>query len=153
VENINVLLVEDNPVNLLLAKTILKKILPDSIIHEAHNGLEAVEFCTKQLPDLIFMDIQMPLMNGYEATTKIRLIDGSGSIPILALTAGNVKGEKEKCFALGMNDFLSKPVVETNFTTAIKKWLNPTIKIKEKAKPAVAVSQRFTIETLESRSG
>jgi signal transduction histidine kinase/CheY-like chemotaxis protein/ligand-binding sensor domain-containing protein len=149
----HILLVEDNPVNLLLAKTILKKILPDSIIHEAHNGLEAVEFCTKQLPDLIFMDIQMPLMNGYEATTKIRLLDDSGAVPILALTAGNVKGEKEKCFALGMNDFLAKPVVEENFTAAIKKWLNPAIKVKEKAKPAVAVSQRFTIETLKEDLG
>ncbi|MDO8898584.1 MAG: response regulator, partial [Bacteroidales bacterium] len=149
----HILLVEDNPVNLLLAKTILKKILPESIIHEARNGLEALEFCTKQMPDLIFMDIQMPEMNGYEATINIRLLKDGATVPILALTAGNVKGEKEKCFSLGMNDFLSKPVVEANFAAAVKKWLNPTIKIKEKAKPTVAVSQKFNIETLKADLG
>jgi len=109
---LTVLIAEDNPVNMFLAKTIIKKIAPDAEIHEADNGLKAVEFCKRQFPDLIFMDVQMPEMNGYEATLAIRDLETSRRVPIIALTAGNVKGEKDKCLEAGMDDFISKPFVE-----------------------------------------
>ncbi|CAG5010358.1 Sensor histidine kinase RcsC [Dyadobacter sp. CECT 9275] len=111
-ERITVLIAEDNPVNMFLAKTIIGKIAPNAVILEAENGVEAAEFCRKQLPDIIFMDVQMPEMNGYEATAAIRNLAGAEQIPVIALTAGNVKGERDKCLEAGMNDFISKPFVE-----------------------------------------
>ena len=92
-------------------------------IHEAANGLECLAHCKAQLPDLILMDVQMPEMNGYEATQYIRNELELFNVPIIALTAGNVKGEKEKCILSGMNDFLSKPVLEEEIAQVFKKWL------------------------------
>jgi len=71
------------------------------------------------------MDIQMPEMNGYEAAVQIRRTDKLMHVPIVALTAGNVKGEKEKCLESGMNDFLAKPVLEEEIAAVFKKWLKP----------------------------
>ena len=109
---IRVLIAEDNPVNMFLAKTIIAKIAPNAEIWEAENGIEAVEFCKKQFPDIVFMDVQMPEMNGYEATIAIRKLKDPGRLPIIALTAGNVKGERDKCLEAGMDDFIAKPFVE-----------------------------------------
>ncbi|WP_332369475.1 response regulator [Spirosoma telluris] len=123
---INVLLVEDNKVNQLLAKTLVAKIVPNAQIWEANNGQEAVDLFARQQPDLILMDIQMPVMNGYEATQRIRELEKDRyerSIPIIALTAGTVKGEREKCLAAGMNDFITKPIVEKSMVSLFQKWL------------------------------
>lgn len=123
---INVLLVEDNKVNQLLAKTLVAKIVPNAQIWEANNGQEAVDLYTRQQPDLILMDIQMPVMNGYEATQRIRELENDRhdhQIPIIALTAGTVKGEREKCLAAGMNDFITKPIVEKSMVSLFQKWL------------------------------
>jgi response regulator RpfG family c-di-GMP phosphodiesterase len=75
-------------------------------------------------PDLILMDVQMPEMNGYEATSNIRQLEPAITAPIIALTAGNVKSEKEKCLAAGMDDFLLKPIVESTLALAFEKWLH-----------------------------
>lgn len=121
--NIRILIAEDNPINMLLASTIIRKIAPAAQIIEVKNGKEAVESCEEQLPDMIFMDIQMPIVNGYEATGRIREISPQVHIPIIALTAGNVKGEREKCIAAGMDDFVTKPFVESNLVVVFEKWL------------------------------
>lgn len=121
---LNILIAEDNLVNMLLARTIIRNITPNAVIIEAKNGLEAVEYCNKQLPELILMDVQMPEMNGYEATLAIRKISRDQHIPIIALTAGNVKGEKEKCLAAGMDDFVVKPIVENDILSVFNKWLD-----------------------------
>jgi PAS domain S-box-containing protein len=121
--NIHILIAEDNPINMLLASTIIRKIAPAAQIIEAKNGKEAVESCKQQLPDIIFMDIQMPIVNGYEATRLIRELSPHIHIPIIALTAGNVKGEREKCIAAGMDDFVTKPFVENNLIAVFEKWL------------------------------
>ncbi|WP_221392220.1 PAS domain S-box protein [Dyadobacter sp. NIV53] len=118
-----VLIAEDNPVNMFLAKTIVKKIAPNSLIMEAENGAEAVNFYNNQLPDIVFMDIQMPEMNGYEATLAIRNLPGRRHVPIIALTAGNVKGEKDKCIEAGMDDFIAKPFVEDDIRQIFNKFL------------------------------
>ncbi len=124
-ENITVLIAEDNEINLLLAKTIIKKIAPNANLVETKNGLEALNYCRKHLPDLIFMDIQMPEMNGYEATKNIRAAEPEGHrTPIIALTAWNIKDEREKCFEAGMDDFITKPVVEDTINTILNRWLN-----------------------------
>ncbi|GGD16461.1 hypothetical protein GCM10011343_04200 [Flavobacterium orientale] len=119
----NVLIVEDNNINALLAKTLIKKIIPNSKIHVASNGIEAIENCQNNTFDIIFMDIQMPVMNGYEATMEIRKIENYQSVPIIALTAGTVIGEKEKCLEMGMNDYLSKPIIKGSLEHIISTWV------------------------------
>lgn len=122
-KKINVMLVEDNKVNMLLLKTIVKNLFLNPTIFEVVNGKEAVEQFEIMQPDIIFMDIQMPEMNGYEATKKIRSLTSGKKTPIIAITAGTEKEEKEKCLAAGMNDYISKPIVKGVFEEIISKWV------------------------------
>ncbi|WP_339881240.1 PAS domain S-box protein [uncultured Algoriphagus sp.] len=124
IKDFTILVAEDNMVNMLLAKTIIKKIAPTATIHEVNNGLQAVEYCKEQFPDIILMDVQMPVMNGYESTKNIRMLEKDTHVPIIAFTAGNVKGEREKCVASGMDDFIMKPVVEETLALILNKWLS-----------------------------
>lgn len=119
----NILIVEDNNINALLAKTLLKKIMPNAKLSSASNGLEAFELFQENPFDIIFMDIQMPVMNGYEATAEIRKLHNGKTVPIIALTAGTVIGEKEKCLSLGMNDYVSKPIIKGSLEEIIAKWV------------------------------
>lgn len=121
--NYKVLVAEDNMVNMMLAETIIKRSFPNAILIKTVNGKEALEYCEEELPDIILMDVQMPEMNGYEATKKIRDLKNGERVPIVALTAGNVKGEREKCLEAGMNDFVVKPVVEETLHEIFQKWL------------------------------
>lgn len=120
---LHVLIVEDNTVNMLLAKTIVKRIMPNAVLHTALNGYEALKFCESQFPDLIFMDIQMPVMNGYEATKHIRALEKDGNIPIIALTAGTLKIERDNCFQAGINDIITKPFIEDSIFQVVNKWI------------------------------
>jgi PAS domain S-box-containing protein len=119
-----ILIVEDNKINMMLAKIMIRRMLPEITIIEAKNGQEAVENYIKFHPSIILMDIQMPIMNGYEATQEIRKLEIDNLTPIIALTAGSVKDEKERCLALGMNEYLSKPIVAEEFTTIINKYIS-----------------------------
>ncbi|MDG3582820.1 response regulator [Galbibacter pacificus] len=113
-ENISctILIAEDNPVNKLLARTLIQRILPKATLLEANNGQEAVGLFKKNTVDLIFMDIQMPIMSGFEATKEIRTLEKDNShVPIIALTARSIKGEKERCLKYGMDEYVLKPVV------------------------------------------
>lgn len=121
---LRILIAEDNPINMLLSRTIIKSIAPNALLFEATDGGQAVALCKDHMPDLILMDIQMPVMNGYEATGAIRQLAAGENIPIIALTAGNVKGEKEKCLAAGMDDFVVKPIVVNTLALTFSKWLN-----------------------------
>jgi len=120
-----VMIVEDNKVNMMLASTIVSYLLPGASLIKANNGLEGVRYYEENLPDFVFMDIQMPEMNGYEAVQAIRKIEEKTGkrIPIVALTAGTVKGEKERCHEAGMDDYISKPVIEDTISNALKTWL------------------------------
>ena len=122
INTISILLVEDNKINMLLAKTLIKKVIPSCIIYEASNGNEAIEQCNMEKIDIIFMDIQMPIKNGYEASSEIRKIQKFLNTPIIALTAGILVGEKEKCFEYGMNDYLSKPIIFSDLEKMLRKW-------------------------------
>lgn len=119
-----ILIVEDNKVNMLLLKTIVKNLNINSIIYECENGYEAVKQLENISPDLVFMDIQMPIMNGYEATKAIRITEIGKSIPIIAVTAGAEKDERNKCLTAGMNDYISKPIIRGTVEEALRKWLN-----------------------------
>ncbi len=123
-QNYKILLVEDNKINMLLAKTLVKQIIPNVSLYEAENGKIAVDNFEVIKPDLILMDIQMPIMNGYEATIEIRKLKSGNQTPIIALTAGTVLGEKEKCIECGMNDYASKPIVKEVLESIIYKWIN-----------------------------
>ncbi len=116
-------MVEDNKINMLLAKKLIKKIVPNAIIFEAVNGTEAVALYKTHAIDLILMDIQMPIKNGYEASAEIRLYDSSQKVPIIALTAGISVDEKEKCLEQGMDDYISKPIIFEEFEKVLYKWL------------------------------
>ena len=119
---IKILIVDDNKINMLLTRTLLLKKFPHTILFEAKNGLEAIEICNREEPEIIFMDIQMPTMNGYEATMEIRKT--YPNIIIIAVTAGIITGEKEKCIAVGMNDFIIKPIDKNLFDEIAIKWIN-----------------------------
>ena len=103
-----ILIAEDNATNMLFAKTTLHELLPNVTIREAQNGEEAVQIVRKEDLDLVFMDIRMPKMDGYQAAKAIRKFDKETTI--IALTAGVIKGEEERCKTAGMNDYLPKPV-------------------------------------------
>lgn len=121
--DIKVLLVEDNKINMLLAKTLIKRIITNCTIFEAKDGNEAVEVYSKEKPDVILMDIQMPNKNGYEATDEIRQFEDAKNIPIIAITAGIMVGDKEKCFEAGMDDYLPKPIIQSDLEKILYKWL------------------------------
>lgn len=125
-----VLIAEDNPVNQMLAKTIIQKIVPNASILLAENGLEAVKAYETQELDVIFMDIQMPEMSGFEATENIRFIEKPGThIPIVAITARALLGEREECLRLGMDDYITKPINYDALQDVIKKYMvEPFIK-------------------------
>jgi len=116
-----ILVVEDNLLNQKLTGIILKNNGFSFLM--AGNGLEAIKVLEKNTPDLILMDIQMPLMDGYEATCHIRDIMQI-RIPIVAITAYALTGEKEKCIAQGINDYLAKPFTEAELLKTISFWLN-----------------------------
>ncbi len=122
-QNLKILIADDNSVNMFLAKIIVSGVLPNATIYEAINGKEAIDIFEREKPHLILMDVQMPEVNGYEAATAIRGLEKTGRIPIIALTAGTVKGEKDRCLQAGMDDYISKPVVKANIETVIEKWL------------------------------
>jgi len=118
---INILLAEDNPINLRLALFLLEK--AGYCVTVANNGEEVVEIFTAEPGkyDLILMDIQMPKLDGREATKKIRK-KGFKDIPIIAMTAEAMKGDREKCIEAGMNDYIRKPIKRDVVFNMIKKW-------------------------------
>ncbi len=118
---LEILIAEDNSLNMLLAKTMLRQHYPNAVIHEAVDGITAVEKFHDHDLDIIFMDIQMPVMNGYDATIEIRRHDKGRKLPIVALTAGTLKGEQDKCIEVGMNNYLFKPIVRNALYEVIER--------------------------------
>jgi CheY-like chemotaxis protein len=121
---VRVLLAEDNIVNQRVAAAMLKKM--ELKVEAAANGAEVME-ALRNIPfDLILMDVQMPVMDGLEATREIRNPESDvldHDIPIIAMTAHALEGDKERCLKAGMNDYISKPVSLQNLAQVMEKWL------------------------------
>lgn len=117
----NILIAEDNTINQKLIVRVLK-ILGEEV-DIANNGLEALNAARKKNYDIILMDIQMPEMDGYEATRRIRADVAKTNQPIIiAMTANAIQGDRQKCMEVGMNDYMSKPILIDDVKRIIKKW-------------------------------
>jgi CheY-like chemotaxis protein len=121
-QSARILLAEDNPVNQKLAQMVLTK--AGYQVEVANNGREAVDTYTRapEAFDLIFMDVQMPQMDGMTATRAIR-DKGFGRVPIVAMTAHAMKGDREKCLDAGMDDYIPKPVKRELVFEMLEKWV------------------------------
>ncbi|WP_262368562.1 response regulator [Marinomonas sp. IMCC 4694] len=120
-----VLLVEDNLTNQIVTRGLLNLFGIDAVL--AENGQEGVEHARSQHFDLIFMDCQMPVMNGYDATKAIRqFVDSrtASDVTIIALSASAIQEEIDECFAVGMNDYLAKPISQNTLIAVLSKWLD-----------------------------
>jgi two-component system cell cycle response regulator DivK len=108
-----ILVVEDNLDNRRILVYRLRRI-GDFDILEASNGQEALSIVESEAPDLIFMDLKMPVMDGWEATRRIRACESGYRIPIIALTAQAMAGDEQKALAAGCDDYVAKPIVDPN---------------------------------------
>ena len=123
--DLRILIAEDNSINQLVAIRILEKLGYDSDV--AFNGAEAIEMLRKQFYDIVFMDCQMPVMDGYEATRIIRSNNSNilnPGIVVIAMTANVLAGDREKCLQAGMNDYLPKPVTPASVSSVLSSWLS-----------------------------
>lgn len=118
-----ILLVEDNKINQIVVLGMLESL--DVIVDIATNGKEAVELAQTMLYDLILMDLQMPIMDGFEATKVIRMISEYKEVPIIALSAAVMQKDKELTSAVGMNEHLSKPIENDALLETLVRWIKP----------------------------
>jgi len=109
-KDLSILLVEDNPINQRITQLMLEPLVKR--IEIARNGKEALDMFGTSRYDMILMDVQMPVMNGLVAAEKIRRLEMSTQmhVPIIAITANAMLGDKEQCLAVGMDDYISKPI-------------------------------------------
>ncbi len=122
--NTNILLVDDNRVNQLVATKILELLgfVPDVV----SNGEEAIEALSQKEYDIVFMDCQMPVLDGYEASAIVRdplSTVKNHSVVIIAMTANALQGDREKCITSGMNDYMTKPIDPLVLKEKLLKWL------------------------------
>lgn len=155
-EVVHLLIAEDNEINMFLLKSYLVNLLPNAKIFEAENGKRAVEIFKKKAIDLILMDIQMPEINGFEASKLIRKHEKPEEhVQIVALTADALNKERKQAFAAGMDDFIMKPIMEESLSELIaglldlKKENIKTNNIEQKAE----VLQHFNQEALKNKIG
>ncbi len=116
-----VLVVEDNEDNLFTLRQVLARLPLDLAF--ANNGRQAIDACRRQMPDLVIMDVQMPGMTGLQATGAIRGLPGGADVPILALTAQAMKGDRERILAAGCDDYVAKPFQPKELTDAVVRLL------------------------------
>jgi signal transduction histidine kinase/CheY-like chemotaxis protein len=121
-----ILLVEDNPINQMVAQKMLEKLGITSKV--ANNGVEALKHLNQESFDLVLMDCQMPEMDGFDATREVRQIGiksiNQKQVPIVAMTANVMSGDRERCIKVGMNDYIGKPVQLDKLEEVLRKWLH-----------------------------
>jgi signal transduction histidine kinase/ActR/RegA family two-component response regulator len=134
--DVQLLLVEDNHINQQVALGLLRKLGYQADV--AVNGREALAALTQRRYDLVLMDCQMPELDGFEATALIRSGDSAvldHQVPIVAMTANAMAGDREKCTAAGMNDYLPKPVRKAELAAALTRWADPTRRVRALPEP------------------
>jgi two-component system, sensor histidine kinase and response regulator len=120
--SLHLLLVEDNPVNQKLAVRLLERLGHQVAV--ADDGRQALTALAAQEVDLVLMDVQMPVMDGFEATAAIRAREREhgGHLPIIAMTAHAMKGDRERCLAAGMDDYVTKPIDSAGLRAALERF-------------------------------
>ncbi|MEO5368906.1 MAG: response regulator [Magnetococcus sp. DMHC-1] len=118
---VRLLLVEDNEINQQVARELLEKV--GILVITANHGQEAIDMLKQESVDGVLMDLQMPVMDGLTATRHIRLNQSAQTLPIIAMTANAMAGDREKCLAAGMNDHIAKPMVPDEMYATLAKWL------------------------------
>lgn len=121
-EGRNVLLVEDNPVNQTVIEAMLRSL--GFTVSVATDGAQAVRSAESLIFEAILMDCRLPIIDGYEATRQIRQLPGCDEVPIIALTANALQGDREACLAAGMNDYLAKPFKRNDLQQILQRWVN-----------------------------
>ncbi|MGN7935662.1 ATP-binding protein [Pseudomonas sp. 22447] len=121
-EGRHVLLVEDNPVNQTVIEAMLRSL--GFAISIASDGAQAIRSAESLKFDLILMDCRLPIVDGYEATRQIRQLPGCDQLPIVALTANALQGDREACLAAGMNDYLAKPFKRVDLQQILQRWVH-----------------------------
>jgi len=119
----HVLLVEDNLINQEVAAALLRK--RGYQVTVADNGLQALDSLDRETFDIVLMDVQMPEMDGFETTRRLRANPRLANLPVIAMTAHALKGDRERCLAAGMNDYIAKPVRAAQLLAILDKWLSP----------------------------
>jgi CheY-like chemotaxis protein len=117
----NVLLVEDNPVNQTVIEAMLHSL--GFTVSVATDGAQAVRSAESLIFEAILMDCRLPIIDGYEATRQIRQLPGCTDLPIIALTANALQGDREACLSAGMNDYLAKPFKRTDLQQILQRWV------------------------------
>lgn len=125
-DSVKILLVEDYKHSQIIVTRLLKKNNFDSIV-VVENGLQALEAVKQQKYDLIPMDMQMPVINGFEATQKVRELDDYRDTPIIALTAFAMMGDREKCLEAGATDYIPKPNDSQEFIDKVKYYTEKNV--------------------------
>ncbi len=133
-----VLLAEDNPVNEALACAMLERM--GVLVTVARNGKEVLEKTSATDFDLVLMDLQMPVLDGFQATAALRagMAATERQVPIVALTANALEGDRTRCLAAGMNDYLAKPYTRVQLETVVRRWLGTSRPMEEAAHAADA---------------
>jgi CheY-like chemotaxis protein len=122
---LTILIAEDDHVNRLVAERIVRRTLPEATVKTAETGREAFEVARSGEVSLILMDLQMPIMDGLEATSAIRESEaGRSRVPIVALSAGTDDDERDRCLAAGMDDFLQKPISIDAVRSVVTRWVS-----------------------------
>jgi two-component system sensor histidine kinase/response regulator len=155
IKGARILLAEDNELNQQVATELLRD--AGFVVDVAGNGKIAVEMAIKDRYDVILMDMQMPEMDGVEATVKIRALPQLAKLPVIAMTANAMSADRERCLLAGMNDFVSKPIEPEELWRALTHWIQPRTMPKESVEPikTVTTSEVFpsSIDGLDIQAG